>query len=677
MSKEKEVEGGNPYKEFLENYEENNEKTYQKRIKNIIDTEDNNVLQINPTHASFYIEDLQRKMIRDLDNIINKFKEAAEEIIMERRDEEQEIKIRITDIHNKQQIRGIGSEEVGETIKIEGTLSNKSAVGNFAKKIRYKCNACGNEMIREQSAWGKKREPQKCDRMDCGAAKRYIYEDEIIESVDYQTIKIQESPEKLKGGESPREITVLLLGKDLMDKATPGMRVKVIGEVKQVPKEEDEPIYYNILNGHYLETEESHKGELNISQSDEEKIKEIANSGNVKEKIKNSVCPVIHGHDELKLAIGEMLFRGKSVENDGSRLRGYINIGVFGDPGTGKSVIGKYVKNISPRGLYTSGKSSTGAGLTAAAERDEFTGSWSIEAGALVLSDGGSCVIDEFDKMSGKDRSSIHEAMEQGTVSVAKASITTTLQARTSILAIGNPKEGRFEDFQPFADQVNLPATLLSRFDLLFKIVDEPGGDRDEEISEKMLESRDNIEEIEPEIEPELMKKYIAYARENIRPVMTEEAKDKLKSYFMDMREMYNGLDQEKKKVAITRRQLESLIRLSEANARMRLSEEVELRDAKTAISLMDHALNSIGMDPESGDIDIDGWMMGETASQREKVDKIMSFIRERDGAVEFKNIYESCDIDLQGRDELRSLLGKMKDNGDLIELKTGEYKVS
>jgi Predicted ATPase involved in replication control, Cdc46/Mcm family len=288
----------------------------------------------------------------------------------------------------------------------------------------------------------------------------------------------------------------------------------------------------------------------------------------------------------------------------------------------------QYTSRIAPRGLYTSGKGSTAAGLTATVLREKTTGEYYLEAGALVIADGGVACIDEIDKMREEDRSAIHEALEQQTVSIAKAGIVARLNARASVLAAGNPKFGRYDLTQPVSKNIDLPPTILSRFDLIFVIQDIPNRERDRLLAKHILEVHSDIEKARPHIDPQLLKKYVSYARRYIRPQLTLEAKKLLEDFYVSMR--MASLPTEAGKptaIAITPRQLEALIRLTEAHAKMALKQKATEEDAQEAIRLTLNTLVKVGYDIESKTIDIDILETGISAARREKIKALKSFM--------------------------------------------------
>jgi replicative DNA helicase Mcm len=313
----------------------------------------------------------------------------------------------------------------------------------------------------------------------------------------------------------------------------------------------------------------------------------------------------------------------------------------MGEPATGKSEILQYVaKELAPRGIYTSGKGTSAAGLTAAALKDDFgDGSWSLEAGALVLADQGIACVDEFDKMEKEDRSSMHEAMEQQTVSIAKAGILATFRARCSILAAANPKYGRFDDFRSFSEQLNLPPTILSRFDLIFLVRDNLDDSR--KIANHILNQVVSPDVCTPKLEPEFLRKYIAYARQKIFPKLNNEAREKIEKYYVDIREMAKLNDDQA--IPLTTRQLWAIVRIATAASRVRFSTETTVEDVERAITILNTSLKDAGMDMEKGRFDIDKIELGKTTSQRDRAMTILDIIKklEKENKNKYADKYE------------------------------------
>ena len=412
---------------------------------------------------------------------------------------------------------------------------------------------------------------------------------------------MQEPPEDIVGSEQPSTLPIHLAD-DIVSpkerkKVLPGNRVKINGVLRKIPaisRSGAQLTQYDLyVDANFVEPIEREFEEIELTDEDEKIIRKLAKDPKTYDRFVASIAPSIYGYPEIKEAILLQLFGGiHKIQPDGTRIRGNIHLFLIGDPAVGKSQLLRYVAKLSPKGRFVSGKKSSGAGLTAAVVRDEVTGGFTLEAGAMILANRGMASIDEFDKMDEDDRSAMLEAMEQGTVSIAKAGIVTTLNADTSVLAAANPKYGRFDRYKPLIDQIDLgkaSAVILSRFDLKFVIQDIPSSEKDARLAEHVLESITDPQRITPDISVEMIRKYIAYARKTAHPKLTEDAKKIIKSFYVSWRSKYReeGTSAEMT-VSLTPRQLEALIRISEASARVRLSNDVTTEDAKRAIKLLE-----------------------------------------------------------------------------------------
>lgn len=517
----------------------------------------------------------------------------------------------------------IGSEHINKLVQVEGIVSRVSEIKPFVVKAVYVCKDCGNEMIRLQRAYGKLKKPSRCE--ECGSKNIELDDDKSV-FINFQHIRVQDAPERLRGGQMPRFVDAVLLD-DLVDTVVPGDRVVMTGILRVITEASDgKPILRKVFDVVHIRHLSRDIEDIELTEHDIQQIKEEAKKPGIVQRIVNSIAPSIYGMNEVKRGIAMALFGGVPKElPDGTKIRGESHVLLIGDPGTAKSQILKYVANLAPRAIYTSGKGLSQAGLTAAAVKDEFTGSWVLEAGVLVLADKGFALIDEFDKMSDKDRASIHEAMEQRTVSVSKAGITATMNARTTVIAAANPKYGRYDRLKPVSEQIELTPTILSRFDLIFPIFDEPDEKKDEELADYILQrTRRDFKAYKEAYDPEFLKKYIAYARRYVVPVLDEKAKKLLKNYFVKLRKKSSKVAGFLK-TPITARQLEALIRLTEAHARMRLSEIATEEDAKVAIEVLEYSYRQLLPDDEDMDINVleVGWSAEELA-KRKKIEEII-----------------------------------------------------
>ncbi|MBR9700001.1 minichromosome maintenance protein MCM [Candidatus Woesearchaeota archaeon] len=529
---------------------------------------------------------------------------------------------------HKIMIRNIRARHLNKILFIEGTVRQKSDVRPQVISAKFECPSCGN-VLNVLQLETKFREPTRCG---CGRKGKFRLLDK--EMVDAQGIVLEESTTDLEGGEQPKRMN-LLLKNDLVSPITekrtnPGSGIRVMGILKEVPilaKDGGKSTRFELMiEANFVEAVEEDFSSLEITSEEEQEILDLVQDPKLHEKLVNSVVPSIYGHEMIKEAVLVQMAGGvRKVREDSSVTRGDIHVLLIGDPGAGKSQILKRISKVAPKGRFVSGKGASGAGLTAAVVKDEFMSGWSLEAGALVLANRGVCCIDELDKMSTEDRDAMHEALEGQTVTISKANIQATLRSETTVLAAANPKFGRFDPYEIIPKQIELPSTLINRFDLIFPIRDLPDAVKDDKIASFMLNIHQSPEMVTPEIDGNLLRKYFSYARQRIFPKLSDAAVDEVKKYYLKMRG--SGGDEEVKAIPISARQLEALIRMAEATARLRLSQIVERKDAKKAVELMHYCLAQVGMDPETGKIDIDRISTGITASERSHISTIKEMI--------------------------------------------------
>lgn len=560
-----------------------------------------------------------------------------------------EINIRFENLTNVIPLKTLLSKYIGTFVSADGIVRKTDEIRPRIETGVFECRGCMRLHEVEQTSGNRIIEPSLCS--ECGGRSFRLLQEES-KYIDTQTARMQEPLENLSGGTEPKQM-LMVLEDDLVDELNPGDKVRITGTLKTF-REERSGKFKNYIYVNHIEPLEQEFEELQLSEEDEEKIIELSRDPHIYDKIIKSTAPSIRGYRDVKEAIALQLFGGAAKQlEDETKLRGDIHILIVGDPGIGKSQILKYVSRLAPRSIYTSGKGTTGAGLTAAAVRDEL-GGWSLEAGALVLGDQGNVCVDELDKMRSEDRSALHEALEQQTVSIAKAGIMATLNSRCSVLAAANPKFGRFDRYKVLAEQIDLPAPIISRFDLIFVIEDKPSREGDSKLAEHILKiHKENT--VEYEIEPDLLRKYIAYARKNIKPHLTDEANEVLREFYVNTR---NSNPEEQGPVPITARQLEAIIRLSEASAKIKLKETVDKEDAEKAVRLQMACLKEVGVDPETGEMDVDIVGGGTPKSDRDKIQRVTE---------EIKNLEE----EYAGQAPLNVLLSNMSEKYGISEDKT------
>ncbi|MFW6283005.1 MAG: minichromosome maintenance protein MCM, partial [Minisyncoccales bacterium] len=626
-------------KNFFEYYKKELGDSLRKRKK---------VIYIDFMRLTEFSNSLSDEILANPEDAIKLIELAIEEVGLVKQS-----RIRLYNLPKTQEImiRNLRSRHLNEMIVFEGIIRQSSDVRPQVVNAKFECPSCGT-VISVLQVEKKFREPTRCS---CG--RRGGFKLISKEMVDTQRLVLEESPESLSGGEQPKRINVFvkedLVEPRMEERTTPGSRAKVIGVLKEVPV----PLSTGGLSTRYelaveannlIPMEETFE-DLDITDEDERQILELAEDPKIFDKLANSITPSVWGYEEIKKSLVLQLFGGvPKTHADGQKNRGDIHILLIGDPGVAKSVTLNFMANISPKGRYVVGKSTSGAGLTATVVRDEYLKGWSLEAGAMVLSNKGLVCIDELEKMDPQDRSAMHEAMEQQTVTISKANVQATLRAETSVLAAANPKFGRFDPYQPIAQQIDIPPTLINRFDIIFTLRDIPDREKDDRIAMHVLAEHQKSSE-EMLIPRELFRKYVAYSRQRVNPLISEEASKEIKKFYVDLRNKPVSSDSAVRPIPISARQLQALIRMSEASAKIRLSNTVTTEDTKIAIEIMKHYLMQVGYDYESQNFDIDRISTGIPTSQRSKIIIVRETINQLEGKLGKLILIEEIEKELEG----------------------------
>ena len=561
---------------------------------------------------------------------------------------------------------------------MEGTVRQKSDVRPQVTAAKYECPQCGSVMPVLQLD-KKLKEPNRCS---CGRKGKFrLLHKELV---DAQGIVMEETAEDLEGGEQPKRINVFLkndLVSPLSERKThPGQKIRVVGIIKEVPiilRSGGQSTRFDLIfEANSVETLEENYSDIDITDENVKEIKEIAQRPALWKDFTESIAPSIYGHERIKEALILQMMGGvRKIRDDGVITRGDMHVMLIGDPGSGKSILLKRISKISPKGRFISGKGVSGAGLTATVVRDEFLQGWSLEAGALVLAHKGTICIDELDKMSPDDRAAMHEALEGQTITISKANIQATLRCETTVLAAANPKFGRFDPYDNIGNQIDLPSTLINRFDLIFPIKDIPDEAKDSKMASFVLKLHQQRNIDQPPIETAMIKKYFAYAKQNIFPILHDDAVKSLKEYYIKMRSS-GSKETAVRAVPISARQLEGLIRMTEACARMRMSNEATKEDAAKAIDLLDYCLKQIAFDEETGTIDIDKISTDVTATQRNKIVIVKEIIKDLEGklgkTIPLEDVIDGSKEKNLNEADVEEIIQKLKRSGDIFEPRRG-----
>ncbi|KAG6911108.1 MCM DNA helicase complex subunit [Tephrocybe rancida] len=511
-----------------------------------------------------------------------------------------EVHVRVADLPLSSSLRDLRRANLNNLVRVSGVVTRRSGVFPQLKYVKFDCRKCG--AVLGPFYQDATREVKISFCANCESKGPFPVNSEQTVYRNYQKMTLQESPGSVPAGRLPRHREVILLW-DLIDSAKPGEEVEITGVYRNnfdasLNSKNGFPVFSTVIEANHVNKKEDLFAAFRLTEEDEKEMRTLARDERIRKRIIKSIAPSIYGHEDIKTAIALSLFGGVSKDiNHKHRIRGDINVLLLGDPGTAKSQFLKYVEKTAHRSVFATGQGASAVGLTASVRKDPVTREWTLEGGALVLADKGTCLIDEFDKMNDADRTSIHEAMEQQSISISKAGIVTTLQARCAIVAAANPIRGRYNPTIPFQQNVELTEPILSRFDVLCVVKDtvDPVMDellarfvvgshlRSHPLFDKEKEEMDVATVVDADVIPQdVLRKYIMYAREKIRPKLYDLDQEKLSRLFADLRResMATG------SYPITVRHLESMIRMAEASAKMALREYVRADDIDLAIEV-------------------------------------------------------------------------------------------
>jgi DNA replication licensing factor MCM2 len=516
--------------------------------------------------------------------------------------DENELRVAVHSFPLGEPIRELNTKHLNKLVNVNGVITKRSVVSNQVKRLYLRCAKCNFPSGPFDVVEEKDLKPGSC--IECQSKGPWRVDRQKTLYRNHQKVTLQESPSSVEPGKMPRSKEVILTG-DMVDSVRPGDKMDLTGIYRCIYDAGTNartcfPVYRTELFAVHIKCKGDVK-EVSITDDMQARIRELAASPNIRERFIASMAPSIYGMHHVKTAIALSLMSGQPKIAAGKhRIRGDINTLVVGDPGLAKSQFLKYIEQTFPRAVYTTGKGASAVGLTAAVTRNEH-GEFELQGGAMVLADDGICLIDEFDKMNDQDRTSIHEAMEQQSISIAKAGIVASLQARCAVVAVGNPVDGRYDAQRTFAQNVNLSDPILSRFDVLCVLRDEGDPVQDERLADHVIcshirshpDANSDDKTVQPKmaqqkshlepIDQELLKSYIVYARQRVFPKITNIDKEKLATFYRLIRaEAFKSGG-----APMTARHVESIVRMSEAFARIELREHVLPKDLDNAIAMM------------------------------------------------------------------------------------------
>lgn len=642
---------------FLRHFREHPSHTegkYMRAIHRVLEIEGES-LDVDAHDVFDYDSDLYTKMVRYPLEVLAIFDIVLMDMVSRINPLfEKHIQARIFNLKTSTSMRNLNPSDIEKMVSLKGMIIRCSSIIPEIREAVFRCLVCRHYSDPIVVDRGRINEPTTCGRPECLAKNSMTLIHNRCRFADKQIVRLQETPDDIPEGGTPHTVSLLMHDK-LVDAGKPGDRVEVTGiyramsvrvgptqrTVKSLFKTYIDCLHLKKTDKSRMQAEDPMEVENGSGRNEEDtllgyedkvaQLKELSKQPDIYDRLTRSLAPNIWELDDVKKGLLCQLFGGSALKlPSGASFRGDINILLVGDPGTSKSQLLQYIHKLSPRGIYTSGRGSSAVGLTAYVMKDPETGETVLESGALVLSDRGICCIDEFDKMSDNARSMLHEVMEQQTVSIAKAGIIASLNARTSVLACANPSGSRYNPRLSVIDNIHLPPTLLSRFDLIYLILDKADEQTDRRLAKHIVALHfENPESLEQDVlDLPTLTAYVSYARKHIHPKLSDEAAEELTRGYVEMRRRGNFPGSSKKVITATPRQIESLIRLGEALARIRFSEWVEKRDVMEAFRLLEVALQQSATDHSTGTIDMDLITTGVSASERMRRESLVSTTR-------------------------------------------------
>ncbi|KAG1523904.1 hypothetical protein G6F52_004637 [Rhizopus delemar] len=603
---------------FIQNYRLNNNFIYRDQLQENILTQQY-FIEVDMLDLIGYNPDLANNLKNSPAEFLplfeNAVKESAKRILYANPNNINNIdvpdcQVMLKSNENVVHIRDLNSEYMGKLVRIPGIVIGASTLSSRATQVTAMCRSCmTTKVIPIKGGFSAISLPRNCDSTSADGGKNNCPMDPFVivhdkcKFVDSQVIKLQEAHDMVPVGDLPRH-TILNADRWLTNRVVPGMRAVIMGiysiyqsKAAKTPGTAAVRTPYIRVVGLEVDQHNNGRGKPHFTDAEEEEYIRMSRQPDLYETLASSLAPSIFGNEDIKKSIICLLFGGsKKILPDGMRLRGDISVLLLGDPGTAKSQLLKFTEKVAPIAVYTSGKGSSAAGLTASVIRDPSTRDFYLEGGAMVLADGGVVCIDEFDKMRDEDRVAIHEAMEQQTISIAKAGITTILNSRTSVLAAANPVFGRYDDMKSAGENIDFQTTILSRFDMIFVVKDEHSENRDMSIARHVLNvhmNKQTQDAVMGEIDLEKMKAYVNYCKAKCAPRLTQQAAEKLSSHFVSIRKELKETERDtqlRSTIPITIRQLEAIIRISESLAKMTLSPYATEKHVDEALRLFKYS---------------------------------------------------------------------------------------